>query len=452
MGLDSPWVVEHPERFISLAESPFPAYTYSGPDLSSDPRVGIFIADQYYDRSDAAVVFKRLDRATGEARYIYHGNDGTSLPWNDTAQLDYTRADVREAMISTVIDVARRFPIIRFDAAMTLARRHVQRLWHPVPGTGGAVPSRSGRGMTPAELDRAMPGEVWRELVDRVLEEAPDTLLLAEAFWLMEGYFVRTLGMHRVYNSAFMHMLRDEDNARLREVLRRILEHDPAMLSRFVNFLTTPDERPASQQLGTGDRYFGACALMAAMPGTPMLGHGQVEGLSERYGMEYGRAQLDERPDSEMVARHRREILPLLRMRSRFSSSDGFRLYDLERSNGSGRDVDDQARVDENVIAFVNRAPGSVCVVLMNNSDRRTRGFLRRSAPFRDAATDSVVREDLSASLGLEAGRGGRCRLRDAVTGAVQHVAVESLLVHGLEVELGPYEHRALIDIEQVGD
>jgi len=27
----------------------------------------------------------------------------------------------------------------------------------------------------------------------------------------MEGYFVRTLGMHRVYNSAFMNMLRDED-------------------------------------------------------------------------------------------------------------------------------------------------------------------------------------------------------------------------------------------------
>ena len=39
------------------------------------------------------------------------------------------------------------------------------------------------------------------------------TLLLAEAFWLMEAYFVRTLGMHRVYNSAFMIMLRDEDNA-----------------------------------------------------------------------------------------------------------------------------------------------------------------------------------------------------------------------------------------------
>ena len=55
-----------------------------------------------------------------------------------------------------------------------------------------------------------MPAEFWREVVDRVAAEVPDTLLLAEAFWLLEGYFVRTLGMHRVYNSAFMHMLRDE--------------------------------------------------------------------------------------------------------------------------------------------------------------------------------------------------------------------------------------------------
>ena len=56
----------------------------------------------------------------------------------------------------------------------------------------------------------------WRELVDRVAQEIPDTLLLAEAFWLMEGYFVRTLGMHRVYNSAFMNMLKNEDNIKFR--------------------------------------------------------------------------------------------------------------------------------------------------------------------------------------------------------------------------------------------
>ena len=61
-----------------------------------------------------------------------------------------------------------------------------------------------------------MPVEFWREVVDRVAAEVPGTLLLAEAFWMMEGYFVRTLGMHRVYNSAFMNLLRDEDNEHYR--------------------------------------------------------------------------------------------------------------------------------------------------------------------------------------------------------------------------------------------
>ena len=45
------------------------------------------------DDSDAAVVFERRDTRSGERRYVYHGNDGTSFPWNDTAQLDFLKAE-----------------------------------------------------------------------------------------------------------------------------------------------------------------------------------------------------------------------------------------------------------------------------------------------------------------------------------------------------------------------
>jgi hypothetical protein len=155
------------------------------------------------------------------------------MPWNDTAQLNYLNPEVREAVIQTILDVARKFPIIRFDAAMTLAKRHYHRLWFPEPGSGGDIPTRSDHGMTKEEFDRALPVEFWREVVDRAAVEAPDTLLLAEAFWLMEGYFVRTLGMHRVYNSAFMNLLRNEDNAKYRMVMKNTLEFDPEILKRF---------------------------------------------------------------------------------------------------------------------------------------------------------------------------------------------------------------------------
>ena len=106
--------------------------------------------------------------------------------------------------------------------------------------------------MNQAEFDRCMPHEFWREVVDRVAAEVPGTLLLAEAFWLMEGYFVRTLGMHRVYNSAFMNMLRDEENAKYRSVIKNTLEFDPDIMKRYVNFMSNPDERTAIDQFGTG--------------------------------------------------------------------------------------------------------------------------------------------------------------------------------------------------------
>ena len=142
-----------------------------------------------------------------------------------------------------------------------------------------------------------MPVEFWRELVDRVAAEVPGTLLLAEAFWLLEGYFVRTLGMHRVYNSAFMNMLRDEENANYRSVIKNTLEFDPEVLKRYVNFMNNPDERTAVDQFGKGDKYFGVCTLLATFPGLPMFGHGQIEGFTERYGMEYQQAHHDESPN-----------------------------------------------------------------------------------------------------------------------------------------------------------
>ncbi len=97
-----------------------------------------------------------------------------------------------------------------------------------------------------------MPEEFWRQVVDRVAQEAPDTLLLAEAFWLLEGYFVRTLGMHRVYNSAFMNMLKDEENSKYRSVMKNTLEFNPEVLKRFVNFMSNPDEETAFDSIRKG--------------------------------------------------------------------------------------------------------------------------------------------------------------------------------------------------------
>ncbi|MBF6605294.1 MAG: alpha-amylase [Chloroflexi bacterium] len=455
MGIDSRWVAEHPDWFLSVPRPPFPAYTYNGPDLSSDERVAIVLEDHYWDDSDAAVVFKRADRWTGDERYVYHGNDGTSFPWNDTAQLDFLRADVREAVVQTILHVARQFPVIRFDAAMVLAKRHIERLWHPLPGSDGAIPSRAEHAMAKRDFEAAIPIEFWREVVDRVAAEAPGTLLLAEAFWLMEGYFVRTLGMHRVYNSAFMNLLRDEDNATYRRVVRETLEFDPQILGRFVNFMSNPDEKTAVEQFGTGDKHFGVATLMATMPGLPMLGHGQFEGFRERYGMEFGRAAWDEPADEGLSARYEREIVPLLHRRAWFAGSKDFLLYDVVGDDGSVR---------EDVFAYSNLGPrGERSLVVYHNRFARIGGRIRDSVGYSAADPASGERSLRRRTLadGLDLWRGdpddGRLassfiRARELRTGREYLWPARDIVRDGLAVDVEAYDYRVYADWATVVD
>ncbi len=413
VGIDGRWVMEHPEWFVQAPEAPYPGYTFDGPNLSAHEGVEVHLEEGYWDRSDAAVVFRRRDRATGEERFIYHGNDGTQMPWNDTAQLDFLNAEVREAVMAQILEVARRFPVIRLDAAMVLARRHIRRLWHPPPGEGGAVPSRSGFALSAEDFARAMPKEFWREVVDRIKAERPDTLLLAEAFWMLEGYFVRTLGMHRVYNSAFMNMLKAEENAKFRASLRNVLEFSPEVLKRFVNFLNNPDEDTAVAQFGKGDKYFGVTIMMSTLPGLPMFGHGQVEGLTEKYGMEYAKAYQDEAPDEGLVRWHEHAVFPLLRRRWLFSEVEHFALFDFERHGG----------VDESVFAWCNRVGEHRALIFYNNAQAETAGYARTSVGM--LREDTLVRLSLGEALGLD---------RHALYSFREHISGQSYLRSGAEL------------------
>ncbi|QHN04663.1 alpha-amylase [Granulicella sp. WH15] len=436
MGVDSDWVIEHPEWFLSRWESPFPVYTFEGPDLSTDSRVEIKIEDHYYDQTDAAVVFRLRHHREGTTRFVYHGNDGTTFAWNDTAQLDYSKAEVREHVIQVILNVARRFPIIRFDAAMVLAKRHVQRLWFPLPGAGGSIPSRAENAISEEAFDALMPHEFWREVVDRVAAEVPGTLLLAEAFWLLEGYFVRTLGMHRVYNSAFMNMLRDEENAKYRSYLKKTVEFDPDILKRYVNFMSNPDERTAIDQFGSGDKYFGVSVLLATLPGLPMFGHGQIEGYTERYGMDFKQARLDESVNDGLVARHESLIAPLLKNRHLFAESTNFVLYDFWNSHGT---------VDENVFAYSNRSGGQRALIFYNNSYGSTHGTIHMSVGFLEKASGALQQRSLADGLALPDDGASVIAYRDSVSDLEYLRRAGDLRDNGFTLDLRGYQHVVLL-------
>ncbi len=446
-GIDSRWVMEKPDLFIQRKDCPFPQYTFNGENLSQDSRTGIYLEDHYYSKNDCAVVFKRVDKATGDVRYIYHGNDGTGLPWNDTAQIDFLNPEAREAVIQEILHVAKNFPVIRFDAAMVLAKKHIRRLWYPEPGHGGDIATRGETGLSSEQFDQAIPVEFWREVVDRIAKEVPDTLLLAEAFWMMEGYFVRTLGMHRVYNSAFMNMLKQEDNKKYRDTIKNTLAFDPQVLKRFVNFMNNPDEETAVAQFGKEGKYFGVCTLMVTMPGLPMFGHGQIEGFEEKYGMEYTKAYRNETADNELIKRHWQDIFPLMKKRYLFAGVENFLFYDVW-SDG---------KIEENIFAYSNSTGEEYAVVFYNNRYERSCGWIKQSVPYAvkvgTGEKDMEMRTcSISEGLGLTAESDRYCIFREHHNGLWYIRSCSELCTNGMFVCLNGFEYQVLMNFRQIPD
>jgi len=276
--------------------------------------------------------------------------------------------------------------------------------------------------------------------------DAPDTLLLAEAFWLMESYFVRTLGMHRVYNSAFMHMLKNEDNKTYRDSMKKILEFDPEILKRFVNFMNNPDEDTAAAQVGKGDKYFGVCVLLVTLPGLPMFGHGQVEGFTEKYGMEYTRAYRDETPEDWFIARHEVEIFPLMKRRYLFAEVDLFLLFDFFVL---------PHMVDENVYAFLNGFGGERSLVFYNNRVERTMGWIRESAPMAIRSGQNgkgPAVHQLFEGLGIRGEPGCYTIFREQKSSLWYIRPSVEIRRNGFSVSLEGYESRVFVDFYEVED
>jgi predicted metal-dependent HD superfamily phosphohydrolase len=253
--------------------------------------------------------------------------------------------------------------------------------------------------------------------------------------------------MHRVYNSAFMNMLKNEENAKFRSSIKNVLEFDPEILKRFVNFMNNPDEETAVAQFGKDDKYFGVCTLLVTMPGLPMLGHGQIEGFTEKYGMEYRRAYWDEQPDGYLVQRHEREIFPLLHRRRLFAGVENFLLYDFFAPEG---------HVNEDVFAYSNRSGDDRGVVVYHNKYASARGWIRSSVGYsvKTGHGDDrmLVQKSLGEGLGLHADEAYYCIFRDHVAGLEYIRNSRELCEKGLYVELGAYKYHAFLDFREVRD
>jgi len=175
---------------------------------------------------------------------------------------------------------------------------------------------------------------------------------------------------------------------------------------------------------------------MATLPGLPMFGHGQIEGFTEKYGMEYYRPRYDETPDRWLIERHDREIAPLLKRRWLFAESYNFLLYDLFHDSGS---------VDENVFAYSNRVNDQRALIVYNNVYGSTQGTVRMSAAYADKGSGQLRQRSLWEGLGLQDG-GSIVAFRDSLTNLEYLRRAGEIGERGMRLELHAYQCYVFLD------
>jgi hypothetical protein len=225
-------------------------------------------------------------------------------------------------------------------------------------------------------------------------------------------------------------------------VIKNTLEFDPQVLKRYVNFMNNPDEKSASEQFGTTEKYFGVCTLLVTLPGLPMLGHGQIEGYREKYGMEYRRAKWNESMDEGLVRGHEWRIFPLIHRRTLFANVEDFQLYDFYTSDPHTARA--SGTVNEDVFAYSNHNGNERGLVIYHNKYAETRGWIKKSAASMDKGSGKLVQKTLSEALSLP--KEAYAIFKDYVTGLEYIRSARELAEKGLYVELGGYQCHVFLD------
>jgi hypothetical protein len=245
---DHPWVTTRPELFIQG----------DGPDVEADPSAWIAAAGHVLAR----------------------GRDPYFPPWPDVVQLNAFAPALRAASTDTLIDIASQCDGIRCDMAMLMINRVFGSTWG----------ERAGE--RPDE-------EFWPGVIDAVHSQHPDAVLIAEAYWDMEGELMQQ-GFDYCYDKRLYDRIVASDAPAVREHLRA----DLAYQSKLLRFLENHDEPRIAARLSIEAEKAAAVAI-ATLPGATLWHEGQFEGRRVRPPVFLSRRP-DELLDAQLAAWYRR--------------------------------------------------------------------------------------------------------------------------------------------------
>ena len=224
MGLDHPWVEDHPEYFVSGTES----------DLLKYPQN-----------------YTRVKRRNGDLILAY-GRDPFFAGWSDTLQLDYSNPATTEAMTGELLRISEQCDGVRCDMAMLILPEVFERTW--------------GR--------KAQP--FWPLAIKSVRDKIPGFCFMAEVYWDME-WTMQQQGFDFAYDKRLYDRLREGRAKAVREHFYA----SPDYQDKLVRFLENHDE-PRAAATFNQKNHEAAAVITFLSPGLRFFHQGQFEGRMKR--------------------------------------------------------------------------------------------------------------------------------------------------------------------------
>ena len=253
MGLDHPWLEDHPDYFVTGSES----------DLVGAPQN-----------------YVRVSCKSGDLILAY-GRDPYFSGWPDTLQLNYANPALQEAMIGELTRISGQCDGVRCDMAMLILPEVFERTW------GRRAPL------------------FWPSATHRVREKTPGFLFMAEVYWDME-WTLQQQGFDYAYDKRLYDRLREGHARPVREHFHAELEYQ----NRLVRFLENHDE-PRAATAFTPEMHQAAAVLSFLSPGLRFFHQGQFEGRRKRISPHLVRGPIE--PVDARLSQFYERLLTVLR-------------------------------------------------------------------------------------------------------------------------------------------
>jgi hypothetical protein len=254
MGLDHPWVENHPEYFIRGTEL----------DLARAPQNYTWV------------------KRKGGDLLLAHGRDPYFPGWPDTLQLNYANPPTQEAMIGELVKIAGQCDGVRCDMAMLVLPNVFERTW------GQQAPL------------------FWPNATRRVRERVPGFLFMAEVYWDLEWTLLQQ-GFDYAYDKRLYDRLREGHARPVREHFLAGLDYQ----DKLARFLENHDE-PRAAAVFAPPVHQAAAIITFLSPGLRFFHQGEFQGRKKRISPHLGRGP-DEPTDQELGKFYQR-LLAVLRL------------------------------------------------------------------------------------------------------------------------------------------